>query len=366
MVRAALLTVLLCGAQHVASESDEEVLSEWQIWKIQHGISHDETVRFSNANTSNSYSRSVFLFGYILVKVYFSLVVYTSQCFDDIERRAIWENNMRVIDENNQGFFMGTRLFTMTRQEYQVLQGAMMNAQFVRRGKNASARKLRHNAEKLGAHLVDYRAMGYVTEVKDQGYCGSCWAFSTTGAIEGQIYKRTGRLTSLSEQNLVDCSRPYGTYGCNGAWMANAYDYVINNGLQSTSTYPYTSVDTQPCFYDSRLSVAHISDYRFIPKGDEQALADAVATIGPITVAIDADHPSFLFYSSGIYEEPNCNPNNLSHAVLLVGYGSEEGQDYWIIKNSWGTSWGEGGYMRLIRDGSNTCGIASYALYPIL
>uniref|UniRef100_A0A667ZIC2 Cathepsin 12 n=1 Tax=Myripristis murdjan TaxID=586833 RepID=A0A667ZIC2_9TELE len=322
--RAALLTVLLCGAQHVASESDEEVLSEWQIWKIQHGISHDET--------------------------------------DDIERRAIWENNMRVIDENNQGFFMGTRLFTMAMNKY----GAMMNAQFVRRGKNASARKLRHNAEKLGAHLVDYRAMGYVTEVKDQGYCGSCWAFSTTGAIEGQIYKRTGRLTSLSEQNLVDCSRPYGTYGCNGAWMANAYDYVINNGLQSTSTYPYTSVDTQPCFYDSRLSVAHISDYRFIPKGDEQALADAVATIGPITVAIDADHPSFLFYSSGIYEEPNCNPNNLSHAVLLVGYGSEEGQDYWIIKNSWGTSWGEGGYMRLIRDGSNTCGIASYALYPIL
>ncbi|XP_056132803.1 procathepsin L [Lampris incognitus] len=336
MVRMVLLFALLCGPLHVAADSDEEVLSEWQIWKSTHGISYDEK--------------------------------------DDVERRGIWEENLRLIDENNQGGFFGTKQFTMamnrygdlTRQEYQTLQGAIINAQFVKRGKNVSAQILRENAEMLGAVAVDYRAMGFVTEVKDQGYCGSCWAFSTTGAIEGQMYKTTGQLISLSEQNLVDCSRPYGTYGCNGAWMANAYDYVIHNGLQATSTYPYTSVDTQPCFYDSSLSVARITDYRFIPKGDEQALADAVATIGPVTVAIDAYHSSFLFYSSGIYEEPNCNPNNLSHAVLLVGYGSEKGQDYWLIKNSWGTSWGEGGYMRMIRDGSNTCGIASYALYPIL
>ncbi|KAM4629035.1 digestive cysteine proteinase 2 [Polymixia lowei] len=337
MMRAVLLLILLCGPVQVASDSDEEVQSEWQIWKSTHGIAYDEQQ-------------------------------------DDIERRIIWEDNMRMIQENNQRFFIGRKPFTMamnkygdlTRLEYQVLQGANINAQFVKRGKNASARRLRHNAENLGVVALDYRAMGYVTEVKDQGYCGSCWAFSTTGAIEGQFYKRTGQLVSLSEQNLVDCSKAYGTYGCSGAWMANAYDYVVNNGLQSTSTYPYTSVDTQPCFYDSSLSVAHIQDYRFIPKGDEQALADAVATIGPITVAIDADHSSFLFYSSGIYEEPNCNSNNLSHAVLLVGYGSEEGQDYWLIKNSWGTSWGEGGYMRMIRNGRNTCGIASYALYPIL
>uniref|UniRef100_A0A3B4FTD8 Cathepsin L1-like n=1 Tax=Pundamilia nyererei TaxID=303518 RepID=A0A3B4FTD8_9CICH len=196
-----------------------------------------------------------------------------------------------------------------------------------------------------------------------QGFCGSCWAFSTTGAIEAQLYKKTGQLISLSEQNLVDCSKSFGTYGCSGAWMANAYDYVVSNGLESSNTYPYTSV---PCFYDSRLAVAHIRDYRFIPRGDEQAMADALATIGPITVAIDADHASFLFYSSGIYDEPNCNPNNLNHAVLLVGYGSQEGQDYWIIKNSWGTGWGEGGFMRIVRNGQNACGLASYALYPIL
>uniref|UniRef100_A0A8C2D7J7 Cathepsin 12 n=1 Tax=Cyprinus carpio TaxID=7962 RepID=A0A8C2D7J7_CYPCA len=242
--------------------------------------------------------------------------------------------------------------------EYKRLLGATINGPINRRGKVASAQTLRVNANRLGLTNVDYRAQGYVTEVKDQGYCGSCWAFSTTGAIEGQMFKRTGRLMSLSEQQLVDCSRTYGTYGCSGAWMANAYDYVIHKGLESSDSYPYTS------------AVSHLRysalDYSFIPAGDEQALADAVATIGPITVAIDADHPSFLFYSSGIYKESNCNPNNLNHAVLVVGYGSEGGKDYWIIKNSWGTGWGEGGYMRMIRNGKNTCGIASYALYPIV
>ncbi|XP_010789462.1 cathepsin L1 [Notothenia coriiceps] len=336
LLGAALLSVLLCCPQLVASDSDELLLTEWEIWKSSNGISYED--------------------------------------MDDMQRQIIWEENKQMIENNNQGFFRGMRPFTMamnkygdlTRQEFRVLQGAVIDSQFVKRGKTVSSRSLRNAAKKLDALVVDYRKMGYVTEVKDQGYCGSCWAFSTTGAIEGQIYKRTGQLVSLSEQNLVDCSRSYGTYGCSGAWMANAYDYVIKNGLLPTNSYPYTSVDTQPCYYDSRLAVAHIKDYRFIPKGDEQALADAVATIGPITVAIDADHSSFLFYSSGIYDEPACNPNNLSHAVLLVGYGSEGDQDYWIIKNSWGSSWGEGGYMRLVRDGRNTCGIASYSLYPIL
>ncbi|KAG7246809.1 hypothetical protein CRUP_014230, partial [Coryphaenoides rupestris] len=166
-----------------------------------------------------------------------------------MERRVIWEHNSRLIENNNQQYFMGAKPFSMamnkygdlTRQEYHVLQGAMINPHFAKRGKTTSSQKLRQNAKR-------------------------------------------------SKVNLVDCSRPYGTYGCGGAWMANAYDYVISNGLQSTST--------QPCFYESSRSVAHIKDYRFIPKGDEQALADAVATIGPITVAIDADHASFMFYSS--------------------------------------------------------------------
>ncbi|XP_066503218.1 digestive cysteine proteinase 2 [Hoplias malabaricus] len=334
-------TVLLCLVVampiRATTESEEESPTEWMRWKKANGISYEEET-------------------------------------DDMERRAIWETNKKIIEDNNKKFHMGLSKFTMamnrygdlTKIEYEQLQGAKINSNVKRTGKVASAKKLRHDAQKRGSNLVDYRTMGYVTEVKDQGYCGSCWAFSTTGAIEGQMFKQTGQLVSLSEQQLVDCSRSYGTYGCSGAWMASAYEYVVSHGLQGTDTYPYTSVDTQPCFYDRNQAIAKISDYRFIPSGNEQALADALAVIGPITVAVDADHPSFLFYSSGIFEEQSCNPNNLSHAVLLVGYGSDGGRDYWIIKNSWGTSWGEGGYMRMLRNGNNNCGIASYALYPIL
>ncbi|XP_042605645.1 procathepsin L [Cyprinus carpio] len=333
----ALFALLMWAPLQVAADSDEEAPSEWALWKRLHQISYDEES-------------------------------------DDVQRQIIWETNKRMIEKNNDDFQFGLSSFSMgmnkygdlTNMEYKRLLGATINGPINRRGKVASAQTLRVNANRLGLTNVDYRAQGYVTEVKDQGYCGSCWAFSTTGAIEGQMFKRTGRLMSLSEQQLVDCSRTYGTYGCSGAWMANAYDYVIHKGLESSDSYPYTSADTQPCFYDRSSVVTKISDYSFIPAGDEQALADAVATIGPITVAIDADHPSFLFYSSGIYKESNCNPNNLNHAVLVVGYGSEGGKDYWIIKNSWGTGWGEGGYMRMIRNGKNTCGIASYALYPIV
>ncbi|XP_042567697.1 procathepsin L-like isoform X1 [Cyprinus carpio] len=335
--RAAVFALLMWGPLQVAADSEEEAAAEWDMWKNLHQISYNDES-------------------------------------DNLQRQFIWETNMRMIEKNNDDFRFGLSTFSMamnkygdlTKMEYKRLLGATINEPINRSEKTVSAQTLHDNANKLGLANVDYRAQGYVTEVKDQGYCGSCWAFSTTGAIEGQMFKKTGRLVSLSEQQLVDCSRSYGTYGCSGAWMANAYDYVVHKGLESSDTYPYTSVDTQPCYYDRGLVAARISDYRFIPAGDEQALADAVATIGPITVAIDADHISFLFYSSGIYKESNCNPNNLNHAVLVVGYGSEDGKDYWIIKNSWGTGWGEGGYMRMIRNGKNTCGIASYGLYPIV
>uniref|UniRef100_A0A672JTA3 Cathepsin 12 n=1 Tax=Sinocyclocheilus grahami TaxID=75366 RepID=A0A672JTA3_SINGR len=324
----ALFALLMWAPLQVAADSEEEAPSDWALWKSLHQISYDEES-------------------------------------DDIQRQIIWETNLQMIEKNNDDFRFGLSTFNMAMNKYgDLVSKTIENFRNCSLGYSPNWWKttLRVNANRLGLTNVDYRAQGYVTEVKDQGYCGSCWAFSTTGAIEGQMFKKTGRLVSLSEQQLVDCSRSYGTYGCSGAWMANAYDYVIHKGLESSDTYPYTS----PCFYDRSSVVTRISDYRFIPARDEQALADAVATIGPITVAIDADHPSFLFYSSGIYKESNCNPNNLNHAVLVVGYGSEGGKDYWIIKNSWGTGWGDGGYMRMIRNGKNTCGIASYALYPIV
>uniref|UniRef100_A0A672JWM3 Cathepsin 12 n=1 Tax=Sinocyclocheilus grahami TaxID=75366 RepID=A0A672JWM3_SINGR len=313
----ALFALLMWAPLQVAADSEEEAPSDWALWKSLHQISYDEES-------------------------------------DDIQRQIIWETNLQMIEKNNDDFRFGLSTFNMAMNKY----GDLVS-KTIENFRNCCIIFVK------GIVHPKMKILSLITH-PHVGYCGSCWAFSTTGAIEGQMFKKTGRLVSLSEQQLVDCSRSYGTYGCSGAWMANAYDYVIHKGLESSDTYPYTSADTQPCFYDRSSVVTRISDYRFIPARDEQALADAVATIGPITVAIDADHPSFLFYSSGIYKESNCNPNNLNHAVLVVGYGSEGGKDYWIIKNSWGTGWGDGGYMRMIRNGKNTCGIASYALYPIV
>ncbi|KAK6491087.1 cathepsin L1 [Huso huso] len=276
-----------------------------------------------------------------------------------------------MIQEHNLKARKGSKTFKMAMNKYgdlvkyKRLQGALVNTKLRCSSATISRKELRDANTKRNILSIDYKTLGHVTPVKDQGTCGSCWAFSTTGAIEEQIFKKTGKLVSLSEQNLVDCSRDYGTYGCSGAWMADAYQYVLDNGLLPLySTGMSLEQDGQPCFYDSRRSAAKITGLKFLPAGDEKALADAVATTGPITVTADASNPIFQFYNSGIYDELDCNGNNLNHAVLLVGYGTEGGQDYWIINNSWGTLWGENGYMKIARNKNNACEIANYTLFP--
>jgi cathepsin L len=225
-----------------------------------------------------------------------------------------------------------------------------------------------HMSEEVSAlpATVDWRTKGVVTGIKNQEQCGSCWAFSAVASIEGQAALASKKLISLSEQNLVDCSTAEGNMGCNGGLMDQAFEYVIKNkGIDTEASYPYEASDDN-CVYKSKNSGATVSNYSDIATGSESALQSAVATVGPISVAIDASQFSFQFYSSGVYNEPNCGNqmSDLDHGVTAVGYGTEGGADYWLVKNSWGTVWGIQGYIKMSRNKSNQCGIATAASYP--
>jgi C1A family cysteine protease len=276
-------------------------------------------------------------------------------------RFAIFQENLNMIATHN----AGNHTFTMAQNEFTDLTFAEFHAGYtglLNRPVSPYLRSQNAPEETVSAPMdsVDWRTSGAVTPVKNQGQCGSCWAFSTTGSVEGAVKIKTGTLTSLSEQQLVDCAGSAGNQGCNGGLMDYAFEWIIKQkGICTEAAYPYTGQDGR-CKAGCKVG-SPISSYKDVTSGSESALQAAVK-IGPVSVAIEADQSAFQFYSGGIFSAA-CG-TQLDHGVLAVGYGTQ-GQNYWIVKNSWGTSWGESGYIRMIM-GKNECGISLAASYPVV
>ncbi|KAK9053931.1 hypothetical protein SSX86_025006 [Deinandra increscens subsp. villosa] len=285
------------------------------------------------------------------------------------KRFQIFKDNLRYIDDHNSGdhsYKLGlNKLADLSVEEYRLTYtGAKKIGS---KGKLNSVKSDRYSVSSGDElpELVDWRTKGAVAAVKDQGSCGSCWAFSTIGSVEAVNQIVTGDLITLSEQELVDCDTSYNE-GCNGGDMDYAFDFIVKNGgIDTDKDYPYTGKDGRCDSTRKNAKVVSIDGYEDVPVNDEAALKKAAAN-QPITVAIEASSRDFQFYTSGIFSG-SCG-TNLDHGVVVVGYGTEDGKDYWIVRNSWGAEWGEQGYLRMernIKSKSGKCGIAMEASYPI-
>ncbi|NWJ03725.1 CATS protein, partial [Crypturellus undulatus] len=290
---------------------------------------------------------------------------YGHQVGEEATRRATWESNLRLVTLHNLEHALGLRSYELAMNHLADMVGPAPAPALALAPALGWSTRARPRAGASAPDTVDWRDKGCVTPVKNQGACGACWAFSAAGALEGQLSLRTGRLVSLSAQNLLDCSVMYGNHGCAGGAMTAAFQYIIDNGgIDADDTYPYTA-QNGTCRYNASARAATCSKYVELPHADEAALRDAVASVGPVSVAIDATQPTFFLYKSGVYDDPRCT-QEVNHGVLVVGYGTLDGKDYWLVKNSWGEHFGDKGYIRMARNHGNHCGIASYGSYPLI
>jgi C1A family cysteine protease len=280
-------------------------------------------------------------------------------------RNYIFNTNLERIYLHNT---FGNASWSMAVNKFADMSPREWRAKYLGLAKNTYANRT-YSAVKSSAlpASVDWTEHGAVTPVKDQGQCGSCWAFSSTGALEGAWFLKNGSLFNVSEQQLVDCSTAQGNEGCNGGLMDDAFQYVIENGLTTEAAYPYTATGPNACKAAGKAKVVTASGFTDVVPNSETALMSAL-TEQPVSVAVEADQGSFQFYSGGVMTA-SCG-TQLDHGVLAVGYGTVGGQDYYKVKNSWGEDWGMKGYILLGRGSAfgsqGQCGIQMAASFPVV
>jgi C1A family cysteine protease len=285
---------------------------------------------------------------------------------DFFARFDVFKSNVRSIIQHNmvpnQNFTLGINQFSdLTAEEFKAL---YINSGYKQSSLEVGSYgcKTYTSTASSAPASIDWRQKNAVTSVKDQGQCGSCWTFSSTGASEGAWAISTGKLIDLSEQQLVDCATgvSYGSHGCNGGQMEGADKYLIANGQCSLASYPYTATDDK-CKTCS--PVARFSSCSDVKPNDQVSLKGAVA-MQPVSVALSADTRYFQSYTGGILDSTACY-TELNHGVLITGYGTDNGKKYWNVKNSWSSTWGEQGYVRILRsDSTNDAGICGIAMDP--
>jgi C1A family cysteine protease len=291
-------------------------------------------------------------------------------------RRSIYMDNIAKVNKHNAEAAAGLHTWRMGAGPFSDLTAEEWKSTYASGYLRRPNKHLRNKRTVMPAAVrlpqsVDWVAAGAVTPIKNQGQCGSCWAFSTTGSVEGIVFIDSGAnktLTSLSEQQLVDCSTAQGNEGCNGGLMDYAFQYIITNGgICSENNYPYKGVD-ESCRHKNCTKVSAISGFQDVPQNNEPSFQTSL--VGqPISIAIEADQNCFQQYAGGVLGTSCACGTNLDHGVLAVGWGTDPSAgDYYSVKNSWGTSWGEAGYVRLGRGPAfapnGQCGLLMEASYP--
>ncbi|CAN8304596.1 unnamed protein product [Cochlearia groenlandica] len=335
----------------------------------------------SSASLSISASRDHSIVGYSpgdleshdrLIELFEEWISNFERAYETVEEKLlrfeVFKDNLKHIDETNKkvkSYWLGLNEFAdLSHEEFKKMYLGLKTDIRRRGDEERSYEEFAYKDVESLPKSVDWRKKGAVSYVKNQGSCGSCWAFSTVAAVEGINKIVSGNLTTLSEQELIDCDTTYNN-GCNGGLMDYAFEYIVKNGgLRKEEDYPYSMEEGTCETQKDESEMVTINGHQDVPTNDEKSLLKALAH-QPLSVAIDASGREFQFYSGGVFDG-RCGVD-LDHGVAAVGYGSSKGSDYVIVKNSWGPKWGEKGYIRMKRNTGKPeglCGINKMASFP--